>query len=153
MRKLAALLLLLFLSAPPNPASGANYPKDLAKIDTIAGDVVLSQDETGKFIRLKGETILRASENMSIFRFFRPKNAYDAMLLRDFTGPVACPVQFFFLALHKDGRFSVSRTFGHCSVSPEMKIEGKRITVSFKAFGKMPPAKWEFDGRELLQIE
>ena len=143
--------LLIFFSAffQAGPAWAAN---GLAKISTVAGQLCIIDVEKGKIIRLKDETIHKGTCFMGVHRFFRLKK-YDAILLRDFTGPIACPVQFMVLTLRRGGGYQFSRPFGHCSDKPDITLNLQTITIEFRPFGSMPGATWAFDGQSLQKVK
>ena len=146
-RAAAVLALILALAAARGPASA----EDLAAIATKAGNLRLVVEDGARALYLgQDRELFRGTPYLTIHRFFRPK-AYDAMLLRDMTGPIHCPVRFSFLTLFKEGEVLVTPPFGHCSDQPELTIKGDRITVKFRSFGSMPEAVWVYDGKNLVK--
>lgn len=127
--------------------------KQLGVIESAAGSLHIMEGGSGKYITLKNNVIHRGSADMTVYRHFRPKKAYDALLLRDFTGPIHCPVEFRFLVLYRGGDVQVTPPFGHCSVRPQMTTDQTTIIVEFDPFGSMPGATWIFDGKDLKRRE
>lgn len=123
-------------------------PKVLGTYETRLGPVqILTGEPQHRLIVFKGHVVHTGTDFMKVDQVYRLKN-YDAILVRDYTGPLACPVQYFFLTL-QDGTTELSETFGHCSDQPKIKVEGQKIHIQFAAFGSEPAAGWHFDGARL----
>jgi hypothetical protein len=125
----------------------------LAEISTKAGRVLLSQRDKNKVIIYKGETIYTGSDDLKIYHFFRPRKAYDALLLKDYNGPIYCPVTYQFIIFKPDETYMLPESFGHCSDKPEMSQKGTNITIRFKPFAELPGAVYVFDGKNLQKKE
>ena len=126
---------------------------ELARIETKAGPLRLVQDGPERVFIHKNREILKGSDYMDVYRFFRPKKDYDGLLVKDYTGPIACPLQFRLIVLRPEGDVKVLPAFGHCADPPDLSLKGDTITISFKAFGDQPPAAWVFDGRSFKKQE
>ena len=124
----------------------------LAMIATKAGQVVLMEENQKRYFALNGQTIFEGTELLSVHRIFRPRT-YDAILVKDYTGFIACPIQYTFLVFFNDGASGFSPPFGRCADNPEFHSENETITVRFKAFGSQPPSAYTFDGRNLVKSE
>lgn len=125
----------------------------LAEISTKAGRVLLIQRDSEKAIVFKDQTIYTGTNEMKIYHFFRPRTTYDAILLRDFKGPIYCPVTYQFIIFKPDQTFSLPEPFGHCSDKPDMTIKDTTITIRFKPFAELPGAVYVFDGNSLQKTE
>lgn len=122
--------------------------KNLAKISTIAGEISFTESDGRRFIAHKGKILYTGTNHLEIFRFFRPKG-FNAILLREFTGPIACPVRFVFLTLRRGGTHYISRPFGNCDDKPKISVKKQKIIIKFHAFGSEPAEAWVFDGQEI----
>ncbi len=142
------ILVVFFLTIVPAPFAGAKETT-LAEISTKAGRVLLSQRDGNKVIIYKDKTIYTGSDDMKIYHFFRPRTAYDALLLKDFKGPLYCPVTYQFIIFKPDETYMLPEPFGHCSDKPEMSQKGTTITIRFKPFAELPGAEYVFDGKSL----
>lgn len=139
------LLILLAVWAIAHPVAADKNP---ARISTIAGKISFTESDGRRFISHKGKILYTSTNRLEIFKFLRPKG-FDAILLRDFIGPIACPVRFVFLALRRDGTHYISRPFGNCDDKPGIRVKKRKIIIKFHAFGAQPAETWAFDGQEL----
>ena len=132
-------------------ATQAYAELELARINTKAGELVIVEKTGQRLLVLKDETLYKGTDFLSVYRFFRLKNL-DIIMIRDFTGPIHCPVRYLFLTLSPNGKWRASPSFGHCADKPEVTQKGRITTVKFKAFGPLAPETWTFDGDNLLRI-
>ena len=95
----------------------------------------------------KGQVVYTGTDFMKVDKVFKLKK-FDAILVRDFTGPLACPPRFFFLTIQGGGP-ALSDTVGHCSGQPQIKVDGQKIRLHFDSFGTRPAADWVFDGNRI----
>lgn len=122
--------------------------KNPAGISTVAGKISFTETDGQRFISHKGKILYTGGDRLEIFRFFRLKG-FDAILVRDFIGPIACPVRFVFFGLRRGGPHHISRPFGNCDDKPEISVKKQEIIIKFHAFGSQPAEVWVFDGQEL----
>jgi hypothetical protein len=137
----------ILVSARPAMASEA-----LAMIATNAGKVVLMEENGKRFFSLNGQTIFEGTELLSVHQTFRSRT-YEAILVKDYTGFIACPIRYTFLVFYRNGQYGYSPPFGRCADNPEIRSEKGTITIRFKAFGSQPPSAFTFDGRNLVKSE
>ena len=148
MKKKIILAGLLFLAVF---AARAHAEMELARINTQAGELVIMERTGQRLLFLKDETLYLGTDFLSVYRIFRLKDL-DIIMIRDFTGPIHCPVQYLFLTLSPNGKWRTSPSFGHCADKPDVSLKGRITTVKFKAFGTLAPETWTFDGNNLLRI-
>ncbi|MEW5722987.1 MAG: hypothetical protein AB1896_07770 [Thermodesulfobacteriota bacterium] len=154
MRKVAAAILVLSALLSAGRAGAEEKETSLAEISTKAGSLHLVERPEGRFFLFEGEVLHRGTRFMDVQRFFRPKGAdFDALLIKDFTGPIHCPVTYFFLTFGSGRPPMKSQVFGHCRAFPEMSVKGGAITLEFGPFGSMPGETWVFDGKTLKKEE
>jgi hypothetical protein len=146
------ILVVFFLITGP-VSFAAEKETTLAEISTKAGRVLLSQRDGIKVIIYKGETIYTGSDEMKIYHFFRPRKGYDALLLKDFKGPLYCPVTYQFIVFKPDETYTLPEPFGHCSDKPDVSQKGGIITIRFKPFAELPGAEYVLDGKSLQKKE
>lgn len=151
MKRILTACFIIFLTA--SNYSIAAEGKDLAAISTKAGNLRLVEREQNRFFMLNKEEIYKGTDFLVIKRFFRPRNSYDGLLIKDYDGPIACPVLFRFITIKKDKSWSVTEPFGHCADKPKLSMKGDLITIKFKAFGSRPAATWTYNGKDLKQIK
>jgi hypothetical protein len=132
--------------------TAAEQARRMDRIPTVGGKLSLMEAPQGRFLEMHGQPVHSGTRFLSVYRFFRLKG-YDALLLRDLTGPIACPVRFRFLAIPRQGKPRLSPEFGHCSTNPTITINQGRIIVAFGPFGTLPPATWAFDAQGLKETD
>ena len=142
-----ALLCCLFLTGPARAAEEA-----LAYYDAKSGEVVLAKMENGdRAVLLNGKVIASGTANLTVYRFLKVKT-HDALLLRDFTGPIAKPARFRFVVLDKEGAW-MSPDIGHFTDAPQVSLlKDGRVIVEFGSFGPQPAETWVLSGRELKML-
>ena len=144
----ALVLLGIWLAVGPAAASAPAAEKILAAYETRFGSVqVLAGGPHQRLIMFKNRQVYAGTDFMKVEKAYRLKK-YDTILVRDFTGPLACPPQFFFLTL-KGGAVELSETFGNCSGKPTVKIKNQAIFIHFPDFGAQPAVDLIFDGTRL----
>ena len=149
-----ALFLTIFLTLSLVGVYGspaAAKAKALAVIKTKAGNVVISEENRKRQVALEKNVLYEGTGFMSVHHFFKPKD-YEAIMIKDFTGPIACPIQYRFVIV-KDGEAAITPPIGHCSGPPEVTLKKQSIIVEFKAFGSLAPATWTYDGQELKRTQ
>ena len=151
--KIVLFLLAVFLPVIGPVSFAGAKETTLAEISTKAGRVLLSQRDKNKVIIYKGETIYTGSDDLKIYHFFRPRKGYDALLLKDFKGPIYCPVMYQFIIFKPDETYMLPEPFGHCSDKPDMSQKGTIIKIRFKPFAEQPGAVYIFDGKSLQKKE
>jgi hypothetical protein len=151
--KITLLILVVLVYAMGSASLVCAKETTLAEISTKAGRVLLSQRDKNKVIIFNGKTIYTGSDEMKIYHFFRPRKEYDALLLKDFKGPIYCPVTYQFIIFKPDETYSLPEPFGHCSHKPDMSQKGTIIKIRFKPFAEMPGAEYIFDGKTLQKSE
>lgn len=131
-------------------AGQAQGDTDLAVIPTPSGILRLVDREQDRALFVNKGEIFKGTEFLEIVEVFKLKR-YKSVLLKDMTGPIFCPVQFFFLSFeyNGDGIPERSPSFGHCNDQPNIVVKNKKVIVEFEAFGSMKPKGYIFDGREL----
>ena len=139
--------MLLLLSATPVTAD-----TDLAVIPTPTGILRLVQREHDRALFVNKGEIFKGSEFLEIVEVYRLETR-KSVLLKDMTGPIHCPVQFFFMSFeyNGDGIPERSPSFGHCNDQPNIMVKDKKVIVEFDAFGAMAPKTYIFDGVELTE--
>ena len=149
-RKTAASLLdrvLLLVSFGSLRAEG----EVLTKIDTPAGEVLLEEKDGVRRVTLADKAIYTGTEFMTIYRYFRSEDGYGHLMIRDFTGPIGCPVEYRFITLSPRNDPKVYDAFGHCASDPDLSLSKGTIVIHFADFGSIPGITYQFDGRNLTR--
>lgn len=126
---------------------------ELAEISTKAGKLRFYEESGKRFFNLNGDVLLSGSTSLDIYKFLRTRNTYDALLVKDFTGPIACPLQYRFMVIRPDGTSSVFKPFNHCDDKPETSLKGDKIKITYRKFGDQPAVSYLLDGRRLLKVK
>jgi hypothetical protein len=140
------LLMMLLWSVPVEAASM------LKEYRTRSGQVKVMSEGRVRTIVLGEDVLYRGTDFLGISRVFST-DAYDALLVKDFSGPIYCPVRYVLISFFKNGLHLITPPFGHCSDKPNIRRKGTDITISFRAFGSKPAETWLFDGRNLKRQE
>jgi hypothetical protein len=127
-------------------------PKTLAEIPVKTGRLILVEDGPARIFSLEGRTVLDGTVRLVLVTQVRPRDAYDLLVVRDFTGPVHCPVRFRLVVFKPDGPPWVSAEFGNCDSSPYVGVKDDRVTLVFDRFGDQPGETWVYDGRGLTPL-
>ncbi|MBU2550268.1 MAG: hypothetical protein KKB20_17800 [Proteobacteria bacterium] len=147
MKILRIVLIFFALQAPAMISQAETRP---AQIETAAGPVRIVADGEARILLLRNSVLYRGTDFMRVNRYVRLKSC-DVILIRDFVGPVACPVRFLALGLRRGGGWHLSAPFGDCADDPDIEVDRDNVTIHFRAFGPLPASTWRFDGRQLFK--
>jgi hypothetical protein len=144
-RKAVALVLAWALILPW--AAGAEE-EDVSAITTSRGMLRLVEDGRTRRLYLGRDQLYSGTDFLNFYREFNLDGRRE-ILIRDFTGPVHCPVEYFFVSVPRRGEVHLSRAIGHCSAQPDITRKNGVIRMQFEPFGPQPGQTWTYDGQTL----
>lgn len=130
---LSAIILIFAYSLLPqlNLAQGLEYPREVTRLKTIAGDLQITLLAQGKWCLKLADKIILQEDNlqMSVLKYINQKiTPFDeVVVLHRPEGSYCNGGTFWFLGLKHDGTYQLSTGIGECFAQTPVVIAGKNM--------------------------